>query len=527
MSPFGSMCMLSLVAAGAAVGCIGTPTLNEPGADADLQLVVLDARGDPMDALAMPRRPQLALRVPPGLALQASSVLLFEGAPDDALQRDLERMPLTSANARRLVPTAPSVTPAQDTHIRVAPRNTLARAATYTLAVPRAALAAGARVAFLQELRTADSPLAGAAVSGAFPGDGSAGVASDLRLAVLTFDGSVEGVEDAVWLEDSAGWAVPAALEASPCEDLASDAAACVQISPQAALDPGERYALRTGRGLRDAHDADVEAFSASFSTADASGPPAFAWLAGGCALDELSLPIGCALLGDVSIQLRMRPASPARVIVQLGQERAARLSSGQSIDVSFSELAPDSDYALAVTAQDAAGQRVEAHQSLHTAAALATLSISEVRADPLGSEPAQEYVEVLNFGAQPIDVDGFTLSDAPDATGTRIDAEVPLPAGAHALIVPAAFDETDPRDAAPAPGALLLRTAAALTHSGLANSGEMLWLRDRQGRRLSAAPATPPPRPGVCIARTSADPRTGAPGSFAYDPDGGCTPGR
>jgi hypothetical protein len=500
--------------------------VDDLGGGADLRLEVLDARGESSDPSAIPRRPQLVLGANPVLALSAMSVLLFEGAADAALRSDLERMPLTQASARRLLETVP-FSVADDPRIRITPKQTLVPAAAYTVAVPRAALSATGSAAFVQELRTAEGPLAGAAVSGAFPADAAAGVSSELRSALLTFDGAVDGLDDGVWLEDAAGWAVPAALETRPCEDVDSAAESCAQISLQVPLEPLARYSLRTGSALHDAHGAEIAAFSATFSTADASSAAPFAWLAGGCALDEAALPFGCGLLGDRNIQLRLRPNSPVRVSVQLDEQRSARFSSGQPIELSFAGLEPNTTYALHVSVEDAVGSRAESQLSVRTTSELAALSISEVRADPVGSEPAQEYVELLNFGVEPIDVQGFTLSDAPDAPGTRIDADVLVPAGAHALIVPNAFDASDPRDAAPAPGALLLRTAAAaLTRGGLANSGEPLFLRDRQGRRLSAAPATPAPRPGVCIVRVSNDPRSGAPDSFAYDAEG-CTPGR
>jgi Lamin Tail Domain len=214
-------------------------------------------------------------------------------------------------------------------------------------------------------------------------------------------------------------------------------------------------------------------------------------------------------------------------VQVELGEQAIAQLSSGAPIELTFAELEPSTSYPLHVTATDASGTRSEIDGVFTTTSALAELSISEVRADPLGSEPAQEFVEVLNYGTTPIDVEGFTLSDAPDALETQLHAASPLAAGARALIVAETFDASNPLDVAPAPGAVLLRTAAALTHNGLANAGEPLFLRDRAGHRLSAAPATPAPRPGVCITRTSTDPRSGAPGSFAYDAAGSCTPGR
>jgi hypothetical protein len=522
MSPRAAARALACVALFAFTRCIATPAIGDT--ELDLQLGVFDAQGQASDTNTMPRRPRLVLTAKPALA-KSPAPMLFTGSADADLLRDLDRLPLTSLNARRLLPS--SIASSADGSIRIVPDTTLARGSTYTFAVARSALPGSPDSAFTAELHTDDSALAGAAVSGSFPADGSAGVASALPLAWLTFDGLVDGVGEGIWLEDAVGLAVPAEISVQPCAALETDAETCVELGLQATLEPLTHYSLRSGRALHDAHGAEVEPFTASFSTDGVDDDAPLIWSTGTCALDETTLPIGCALIGDHDVQLRMQPSGLARIVAALGEQSSARLSSGTPVEMSFRGLTPSTAYALHVTAADAAGTVTEVDSTLTTTSELAALSITEVRADPLGSEPAQEYVELLNFGATSIDVQDFTLSDSPDQLETKLPASPALPAGARALIVPATFDAASTLDAAPAPGALLLRTAAALTRSGLANAGEPLFLRDREGRRLSAAPATPPPRPGICITRSSADPRTGAPGSFDYDAAGGCTPGR
>jgi hypothetical protein len=73
----------------------------------------------------------------------------------------------------------------------------------------------------------------------------------------------------------------------------------------------------------------------------------------------------------------------------------------------------------------------------------------------------------------------------------------------------------------------LLVRHDGPLTGSGLLNRGEALFLRDAQGRRISAAPARPKTSAGGCLVRVSEALRDGAVGTFVANTDDGCTPGR
>ena len=57
---------------------------------------------------------------------------------------------------------------------------------------------------------------------------------------------------------------------------------------------------------------------------------------------------------------------------------------------------------------------------------ALAPVVLTEVRADPDGPEPDQEYVENLNASDTPIDLTGFQISD--DASRAVVDAIIATP---------------------------------------------------------------------------------------------------
>jgi hypothetical protein len=164
---------------------------------------------------------------------------------------------------------------------------------------------------------------------------------------------------------------------------------------------------------------------------------------------------------------------------------------------------------------------------SITTERNLPKLSITEIRTDPLGPEPAQEFVEVMNYGTEQIVLAGFTLSDTVSEPGHPLTTPIALYPGARALLVADTFDADAPLDAPVPAGALLVRVGKSLGTSGLSNAGEPLFLRDPLGRRVSAAPAAKAPRAGACLQRISTDMRSGETGAFGYDGDRDCTPGR
>ncbi|MEY4582258.1 MAG: hypothetical protein RL701_6961, partial [Pseudomonadota bacterium] len=210
-----------------------------------------------------------------------------------------------------------------------------------------------------------------------------------------------------------------------------------------------------------------------------------------------------------------------------LAGQRVAQLPGDEAEILVFTGLEPDTPYTLTIIASDPALVRTTVRETLRTAPVLATLSISEVYADAAGPEPAQEFVELLNFGTEAVALHKVRLSDSTQELGTPIASELRLAPGARALLVSDSYNPGYAGDPAPAAGTPLVRIGKALTRSGLANAGENLFLRDGEGRRLSGAPAFPAPRPGRCSVRhNGVDPRSLAIGSFELAPDGSCTPG-
>jgi len=146
---------------------------------------------------------------------------------------------------------------------------------------------------------------------------------------------------------------------------------------------------------------------------------------------------------------------------------------------------------------------------------------LNEVMANPAGSEPAQEWVELYNDGAEPQNLAGFTLDDSGGRTPVP---DALLPPSAFALIVPDAYVGDDGVDPPPAPAAQLLRVRS-LGQGGLSNEGERLTLRDAAGGIVSVFAAMKT-KNGVSVARAVPDALDDDPASLGPSNNGSATPG-
>lgn len=503
-------------------GCLATPPA--PGHnEQNITLDAIDARGTAVSLAELPRRPRFTLVTPTVPDPDSAAPWLFEGPPDTVLLQDLDRLPLTAASSARLQHTR-KLLHGHTTVIE--PLEPLTPGATYTLALPRTAVPE-LKAPWTSELRVDASSASGAAFLRSFPAAEARDIAPELSHAVLAFDGDVDGYEHGIWVEDPQGLAVAGSAELAPCEEYESAAVSCIVWRPGQALEPGTRYVLRTGRDLHDAHGAELAALRVGFTTRVAAATPVrTSSRAASCGIDELTLPCGCVLMGDVQLSLRVSMTSQLRVRASLANTRFARLPDNTDAYVSFAELVPNSTYTLTFESIDSSEQITSDAWPLRTTAPLATLSIDKVYADPRGPEPDQEFIELLNYGDAAVSLHGIQLFDASEQAGTRITEEIWLEPGARALLVSTTYDPRVGTDPAPVAGAVLVRVGKGLTRSGLSNAGEPLYLRDAQGHRLSAAPALPKPRAGQCLVRISADPRTGEPGSFDYGDEDSCLPG-
>lgn len=491
-----------------------------------LSLAAFDRNGAEWPLEGIPTRPRLRLTLsePPWREPdEPLPVWLFAGEADDALAADLADDPLRIATQERAVPVELST---EGAVVELSPTDRLARGAALALGVGAwlRAGSSGLRLGepFVAALRASADPEAGARATDSWPPDGAASVPPSIPELVVRFDGPVRGVREGLVLLEEDGGEVPAAARPAACEEHGWADGECAVLAPARPLAPSAMHRLVVREAVLDATGAPVGPWSARFTTApdDDGEPPALLPLP--CALDEVAIDAGCVLADDARVTLRVQASEPVRLVLSIAGRTLLSVAPRGSAALGAGGLPPDTALAAILRAEDLGGNVVEFPLALRTTEPLATLSIVEVRADPLGAEPRQEYVEILNYGSAPLDLEGVSIADRPDSMGDVLARGHRLAPGQRALLVADGFDPEDPADVPVPPGVPLVRIGASLATGGLTNAGEALFLRDAALRRLSASPALSA-GPGACIVRVGADPRRGAPEDFSTGP---CTPG-
>jgi hypothetical protein len=488
----------------------------EQQAPPTLTLEVRDQNDALWPADGTPRAPRFVLRADDARALErAERLFLLRGAPSGELLEDLRSAKLRSETemARVALQAEPCAEAAHD--LCSVPLSALEAGARYTLVW---AAVAGA-VSF--PVIVSRSPAAGAGWIESLPGELSGRVPINLARAWVRFDGYLEPGDSQLMLRDESGKAMASESRVVACAELGLAPGDCLELVPGAPLVPASRYTLQAEGQLLDVTGAAPRTRQISFVTGSDSDQRAPALRALDCARDEKSLAALCLLAGESTVRVRARSDEGGFISLSCAQGSASAI--GASGDFTLTVPVPrECDAQLSL--HDLAGNESRATVRLAPAPDLARVTIDEVRVDPLGPEPAQEYVELLNFGATDVSMQGFSLTNDAFAQGQPITGDERLAPGERALVVAPDFDVNEHSDGALPPGVHLLRLARALS---LRNDGSALYLRDALGRRLSAAPALAPERAGQCVHRVeSAEPRSGEPLAFTRDASGGCTPG-
>jgi hypothetical protein len=214
------------------------------------------------------------------------------------------------------------------------------------------------------------------------------------------------------------------------------------------------------------------------------------------CDPDEDRFGPGCVRVLDDRLVGRS-PAAPLLWAASGGPSTAV-LQTSPGDPFVLTPFPAASDLLLHMSAFDTAGRAIRWTFAAKTKPAMPHVVINEVLANPLGAEPSQEWVEIVNTGSVPANLAGYVLLDPGGETALP---ETILPPGGFALLVGDAFLENDGFDVPPAGGTPLLRVPS-LGKSGLSNEGEPLLLRDEAGNTVSSFPAGLVADPGASVAR-------------------------
>ena len=184
--------------------------------------------------------------------------------------------------------------------------------------------------------------------------------------------------------------------------------------------------------------------------------------------------------------------------------------------------FAPATLQRLVGAAFDRFGQRYEFDVEFETQAARSRWVLNEVLANPVGAEPMNEWIELINASAAAAELLGARLEDG--------GGSVELPAlraeaGEVLLLVREDFEPNTGVDVPPGAATQLIRLPT-LGKNGLTNSGEALLLRAADGATLSRFPAVSSPHAGVSIARRDPADADDVASAFGEHAEPGASPG-
>jgi hypothetical protein len=238
------------------------------------------------------------------------------------------------------------------------------------------------------------------------------------------------------------------------------------------------------------------------------------------CDAPDLALGPICGAVLDDRVELRS-PGAPAFVAFEGPEALVGVVGPEKSLVLRGFE--PSSVTRLRGFAFDTRGERTAIDRDIHTGPARSHVVLNEVLANPAGPEAPSEWIEIVNDGSSPVNLEGFVLDDAIESVMLPAHELAP---GAFALLVADGYAPDGEIDLVPPPDVMLV-VLPSLGRSGLANTGELLRLRDPDGNVVSRFPARPAPGPGRSVARRAPDAPDAEPASFASHAEPGASPGR
>ncbi len=309
------------------------------------------------------------------------------------------------------------------------------------------------------------------------PPPGAIDIPPNLAALTLRFAAAVQGDGvNGLRLHPSQGPDVNLALgPAVPCLGTG----VCYLATPGAVLAPAALYVLTLDAdALRLESGKPLPAASTpGFTTAalvDAYGP----------VVQDLQI---AASAGCMQVRFISDEPVRAEVALAVGEQTGTVLMDGfaQKFDASRPMPAlPAGEARVTLRAIDRAGNATDAAAvTLALPARTPRLVITEVLANPAGSETTQEFVEIRNLEPGPVSLEGMILEDK---TGRDVLPADVLAPDAYAVLVAASYDAADGKDPAPRAGVLLVRVSGRLGSDGFSNSGEPVRLLAADGTVVS-----------------------------------------
>jgi hypothetical protein len=238
------------------------------------------------------------------------------------------------------------------------------------------------------------------------------------------------------------------------------------------------------------------------------------------CVDGELALGPGCARVDDDRLSVRSAD-EPLLWVMETGASTRIELPGPAGLWF-VRDLEPDSEQRLVGRAVDLAGIEHPFDVTVRTLPEHPHLVLNEVLSNPVGAEPAGEWVELFNDGRGPVALSSLRLRDSTSAV------ELPsatVAAGQYLLLVNQGFSSAAGVDVSPALGTELVRLPL-WPKGGLSNSGEPLQLEDAQGVPISRFPMLASRHAGTSFARFRPDSSDDDLSAFAEHAPPGASPG-
>jgi len=238
------------------------------------------------------------------------------------------------------------------------------------------------------------------------------------------------------------------------------------------------------------------------------------------CTIGEMHAGPACVEVQDDRVLFRSG-SEPLLFRFQRGEVTQLERTLGPT-QIALTGLAPATQQRLAGFAFDRFGRRFAFDLEFETQAARPRWVLNEVLANPVGAEPTNEWIELVNASAAAAELQGARLEDG--------GGSVELPAlraeaGEALLLVREDFEPNTGVDVTPAAATQLIRLPS-LGKNGLTNSGEALLLRAADGAVLSRFPAVSSPHAGVSIARRDPADADDVASAFGEHAEPGASPG-